>query len=48
MSEALTEVLREETRALRASAQEVKDLEGEKSAARVMSSSPTDSEGRGA
>ena len=48
VSEALTEVLREETRALRASAQEVKDLEGEKSAARVMSSSPTDSEGRGA
>ena len=48
VSEALTEVLREETRLPRASAQEVKDLEGEKSAARVMSSSPTDSEGRGA
>ena len=46
VSEALTEVLREETRLLRASTQEVKDLEGEKSAARVKSSSPTSSEGR--
>ena len=46
VSEALTELLREETRLPRASAQEVKDLEGEKSAARVKSSSPTGSEGR--
>ncbi|KAF3521516.1 hypothetical protein F2Q69_00045956 [Brassica cretica] len=46
VSEALTEVLREETRLPRASAQEVKDLEGEKYAARVKSSSPTGSEER--
>ena len=46
VSEALTEVLREETRLPRASTQEVKDLEGEKTAARVKSSSPTGSEGR--
>ncbi|KAF3522463.1 hypothetical protein F2Q69_00046396 [Brassica cretica] len=46
VSEALTEVLREETRLPRASVQEVKDLEGEKSASRVKSSSPTGSEGR--
>ena len=46
MSEAFTKVLREETRLPRASAQEVRDLEGEKSAARVKSSSPTGSEGR--
>ena len=46
VSEALTEVLREETRLPRASTQEVKDLEGEKSAACVKSSSPTGSEGR--
>ena len=46
VSEALTEVLREETRLLRDSTQEVKDLKGEKSAARVKSSSPTGSEGR--
>ena len=46
MSEALTEVLHEETRLPRASAQEVKNLQGEKSAARVKSSSPTGSEGR--
>ncbi|KAF2592134.1 hypothetical protein F2Q70_00042531 [Brassica cretica] len=46
VSEALTEVLCEQTRLPRASTQEVKDLEGEKSAARVKSSSPTGSEGR--
>ncbi|KAF3500649.1 hypothetical protein F2Q69_00044452 [Brassica cretica] len=46
MSEALTEVLREETRIPRTSTQEAKDLEGEKSVARVKSSSPTGSEGR--
>ncbi|KAF2546801.1 hypothetical protein F2Q70_00022942 [Brassica cretica] len=46
VSEALTEVLREETRLLRASTQEAKDLEGEKFVARVKSSSPTGSEGR--
>ncbi|KAF3569964.1 hypothetical protein F2Q69_00060452 [Brassica cretica] len=46
VSEALTKVLREETRLPRASAQEVKDLEGEKFAARIKSSSPTGSEGR--
>ena len=46
MSEALTEVLREETRDPRASPQEGKDLEGENSAARVKLSSPTGSEGR--
>ncbi|KAF3522459.1 hypothetical protein F2Q69_00046393 [Brassica cretica] len=46
VSEALTEVLREETRHPRASAQEVKGLEGEKSASRVKSSSPTGLEGR--
>ncbi|KAL0836139.1 hypothetical protein Bca101_088028 [Brassica carinata] len=45
LSEALTEVLREETRLPRASPQEGKDLEGEKSAARIKSSSPTGSEG---
>ncbi|XP_013745210.1 kinesin-like protein KIN-12E [Brassica napus] len=41
VSEALTEVLREETRLPRTSTQEAKDLEGEKSVARVKSSSPT-------
>ncbi|KAF3500349.1 hypothetical protein F2Q69_00044448 [Brassica cretica] len=46
MSEALTEVLREETRIPRTSTQEAKDLEGEKSVARVKSSSTTGSEGR--
>ena len=46
MSEALTEVLREETRLPRTSTQEAKDLEGEKSFDRVKSSSPTGSEGR--
>ncbi|KAF3535584.1 hypothetical protein F2Q69_00022421 [Brassica cretica] len=46
VSEALTEVLREETRLPRTSTQEAKDLEGEKSFARVKSSSPTGSEGR--
>ncbi|KAF2569665.1 hypothetical protein F2Q68_00025816 [Brassica cretica] len=46
VSEALTEVLREETRLPRTSTQEAKDLEGEKSIARVKSSSPTGSEGR--
>ncbi|KAF3528903.1 hypothetical protein DY000_02039981 [Brassica cretica] len=45
LSEAFTEVLREETRLPRASPQEGKDLEGEKSAARIKSSSPTGSEG---
>ncbi|KAF2550829.1 hypothetical protein F2Q68_00034415 [Brassica cretica] len=42
VSEALTEVLREETRLLWISTQEAKELEGEKSVARVKSSSPTD------
>ncbi|KAF2604453.1 hypothetical protein F2Q70_00026432 [Brassica cretica] len=46
VSKALTEVLREETRLPQASPQEGKDLEGEKSAARVNSSSPIGSEGR--
>ncbi|KAF2563859.1 hypothetical protein F2Q70_00016421 [Brassica cretica] len=46
VSEALTEVLLEETRLPQALAQAAKDLEGEKSAARVKSSSPTGSEGR--
>ena len=46
VSEALTEVLREETRFPRGSTQEAKNLEGEKSVARVKSSSPTGSEGR--
>ncbi|KAF2539524.1 hypothetical protein F2Q68_00019943 [Brassica cretica] len=41
VSEALTEVLREETRFPRGSTQEAKNLEGEKSVARVKSSSPT-------
>ncbi|KAF2551941.1 hypothetical protein F2Q68_00033896 [Brassica cretica] len=41
VSEALKEVLRVETRLPRVSTQEVKDLEGEKTAARVKSSSPT-------
>ena len=45
MSEALTEVLREETRLPLASTQEGKELEGEKSATRVKSSSPTGLEG---
>ncbi|KAF3600280.1 hypothetical protein F2Q69_00035376 [Brassica cretica] len=45
LSEALTEVLREETRLPRASPQEGNDLEGKKSAARIKSSSPTGSEG---
>ncbi|KAL0803494.1 hypothetical protein Bca101_095984 [Brassica carinata] len=44
VSEALTEVIREETRLPRISTQEAKDLEGEKSVARVKSSSPTGSE----
>ncbi|KAF3517386.1 hypothetical protein DY000_02058733 [Brassica cretica] len=46
VSEPLTEVLREDTRLLRISTQEAKDLEGEKFVARVKSSSPTGSEGR--
>ncbi|KAF2594096.1 hypothetical protein F2Q70_00042438 [Brassica cretica] len=46
VSEALTEVLREETQLLRISTQEAKDLKGEKFVARVKSSSPTGSEGR--
>ncbi|KAF2608294.1 hypothetical protein F2Q68_00042968 [Brassica cretica] len=46
VSEPLTEVLREETRLPRISTQEAKDLQGEKSVARVKSSSPTSSEGR--
>ncbi|KAF2564053.1 hypothetical protein F2Q70_00016832 [Brassica cretica] len=46
VGEAFIEVLREETRLPRASTQEGKDLEGEKSAVRVKSSSPTGSEGR--
>jgi len=46
VSEALTEVLREETQLLRISTQEAKDLEGEKYVACVKSSSPTGSEGR--
>ncbi|KAF3539421.1 hypothetical protein F2Q69_00023555 [Brassica cretica] len=46
VSEALTEVLREEIRLPRTLTQEAKDLEGEKSVARVKSSSPTGSEGR--
>ena len=45
MSEALTKVLREETRLPLASYKEAKDLEGENSVARVKSSSPTGSEG---
>ncbi|KAF3612238.1 hypothetical protein DY000_02049190 [Brassica cretica] len=45
VSEALTEVLREETRLPRTSTQEAKDLEGENSVGRVKSSSPTGSEG---
>ncbi|KAF3562367.1 hypothetical protein DY000_02016909 [Brassica cretica] len=45
VSKALTEVLREETRLPRASPQEGKDLEGEKSASRTKSGSPTGSEG---
>ncbi|KAG2269393.1 hypothetical protein Bca52824_063948 [Brassica carinata] len=45
VSEALTEVLREETRLPRASTQEGKDLDGDKSAARIKSSSQTGSEG---
>ncbi|KAF2535122.1 hypothetical protein F2Q68_00020551 [Brassica cretica] len=46
VSEALTEVLREETRLSRASPQEGKGLKGENSAARTKSGSPTGSEGR--
>lgn len=46
VSEALTEVLREDTRLPRTSPQEGKDLEGEKSAARTKSGSLTGSEGR--
>ena len=46
MGEAFIEVLREETRLPRASTQEGKDLEGEKSAVRIKSSSPTGLEGR--
>ena len=46
LSDALTEVLREETRLPRPSTQGAKDPEGEKSVARVKSSSPTGSEGR--
>lgn len=45
VSEALMEVLQVETRLPRASTQEVKDLEGENSAARVKSNSPMGSEG---
>ncbi|KAF2556279.1 hypothetical protein F2Q68_00014201 [Brassica cretica] len=45
VSEALTEVLREETRIPQASTQVGKDLDGDKSATRVKSSSPTGSEG---
>ncbi|KAG2292640.1 hypothetical protein Bca52824_039309 [Brassica carinata] len=45
VSKALTEVLREEIRLPRTSTQEARDLEGEKSVARVKSSSPTGSEG---
>ncbi|KAF3499696.1 hypothetical protein F2Q69_00042356 [Brassica cretica] len=41
VSEALTEVLREEIRLPLTSTQEAKDLDGEKSVARVKSSSPT-------
>ncbi|KAF3496304.1 hypothetical protein DY000_02054221 [Brassica cretica] len=46
LSDALTELLREETRLPRPSTQGAKDPEGEKSVARVKSSSPTGSEGR--
>ena len=46
MSDALTEVLREETQLPRPSTHGAKDPEGEKSVARVKSSSPTGSEGR--
>ncbi|KAF2560467.1 hypothetical protein F2Q70_00017848 [Brassica cretica] len=46
VSEALTKVLREETRLPRASSQEGKGPEGEKSVARTKSGSPTGSEGR--
>ncbi|KAF2570274.1 hypothetical protein F2Q70_00002936 [Brassica cretica] len=42
VSEALTEVLREEIRLPLTSTQEAKDLDGEKSVARVKSSSPTE------
>ncbi|KAF3537538.1 hypothetical protein F2Q69_00020359 [Brassica cretica] len=45
VSDALTEVLREEIPLTRPSTQGVKDPEGEKSVARVKSSSPTGSEG---
>ncbi|KAF2600943.1 hypothetical protein F2Q68_00008708 [Brassica cretica] len=46
VSDALTEVLREEIPLTRPSTQGVKDPEGEKYVARVKSSSPTGSEGR--
>ncbi|KAF3564976.1 hypothetical protein DY000_02014201 [Brassica cretica] len=46
VSDALTEVLREETQLPRPSTQGAKDPEGEKSVTRVKSSSPTGSEGR--
>jgi len=46
VSDAFTEVLREETRLLRSSSQGTKDPEGEASIARVKSSNPTGSEGR--
>ena len=46
VSDALTEVLHEETPLPRPSTQGVKDPEGEKSVARVKSSFPTGSEGR--
>ena len=46
MSDALTEVLREETRLPRSLSQGTKDSEGEASVTRVKSSSPTGSEGR--
>ncbi|WZZ33034.1 hypothetical protein YC2023_016435 [Brassica napus] len=46
VSDALTEVLREEIPLRRPSTQGVKDPEGEKSVARVKSGSPTGSEGR--
>ncbi|KAF2546187.1 hypothetical protein F2Q70_00022309 [Brassica cretica] len=46
VNDALTEVLREETRLPRPSTQGAKDPEGEKFVGRVKSSSPTGSEGR--
>ena len=46
VSDALTKVLREETRLPRSSSQGTKDPEGEAFVARVKPSSPTGSEGR--